>query len=318
MGRNKLRRKRKKLEKTILMIIAILVSVLLWVYVITQVNPVTKQSVLNVPVKLINTEHLENRGLAVRGLSEHTINITVEGKRADLIDLDKEEIKAEADLFGFEEGENYIPVNIELPKGIEIADIKTVKMPVIIEKFYEKKLPVKVVLPEPEEEETEIVVLSLKPKEVIVSGAKSEVAAVSSVQVIPDKNKITADGANQQIVTIPVDKDGVKILNIKLSSEVADVEIASFKTKEVALNVETTGDFKEKSNLKLNYPKSIRIMGKKEDIKDIEQIKTEILNMEDLSLGDTFSLKLVLPENVYISGDKKTIQGKVVEVKAVE
>ena len=113
-------------------ILSVVIALLLWAYVIGEVNPTTQTQLENLPVQLLNSETLASRGLIVSGSDQFNISLTLEGKRRDMVNLSAEEIVIDADLFGFGKGENSIPVVVNVPDNIKIVEIKPAKIKVLV------------------------------------------------------------------------------------------------------------------------------------------------------------------------------------------
>ena len=119
--------------RTISIILSIIIALLLWSYVIIQVNPTKEETISRVPVQLLNIQSLTARQLAIAGDGEYMVDVVVEGRRADIMKVSSEDIVAEADLFGWSKGENYIPVNVKVPAGLKLIEVRSAKIQVTIE-----------------------------------------------------------------------------------------------------------------------------------------------------------------------------------------
>ena len=80
------------------MIISLLCAIALWFYVVGQVDPKTEKKISDVPIEFINEDSLTDNGLAVSAMDFDTATVTLEGNRADLNRIDKDNIRITADL----------------------------------------------------------------------------------------------------------------------------------------------------------------------------------------------------------------------------
>ena len=117
----------KDSSRTITIILSVVIALILWSYVIIQVNPTKKETISKIPVQLLNVQTLTARQLAISGDGEYVVDVVVEGRRADIVKIKSEDIVAEADLFGWSKGENYIPVNVKVPSALKIVEIRSAK-----------------------------------------------------------------------------------------------------------------------------------------------------------------------------------------------
>ena len=169
-------------NNTVLKILSLLIAIVLWMYVMGEVNPTITRTIENIPVELLNKNTLEQRELAIKNPAGFTADIIVEGKRADINSLEREKIKATADLFGYEEGENYVPVQLEVPDNIKLREIKTPKIQVTLEKLTSVYKAVTVDFTGRTEDGTQPGNVEVSPAEVEVKGGKSAVDAVERVE----------------------------------------------------------------------------------------------------------------------------------------
>ena len=88
------------------MILALLIAIGLWVYVVGVENPEKDIQIKDVPITFINEETLEENGLTMLSVSDSFVDVQVTGVRSDLKNVDKSDIKITADLEGYNEGEH--------------------------------------------------------------------------------------------------------------------------------------------------------------------------------------------------------------------
>ena len=65
-------------------ILAILVAIALWAFVLGDVNPDTTSTIRDVPVTFTNQDALEAEGLTIYQSSVQTVNIHINGRRNDV------------------------------------------------------------------------------------------------------------------------------------------------------------------------------------------------------------------------------------------
>jgi len=87
-------------EKTVVMIISLVIALFLWGYVIGKVNPLDTVTISDVPVQVLNSESLSDRGLALSGGASYTVSVSIEGTRADISKITASDIVATAEEQG--------------------------------------------------------------------------------------------------------------------------------------------------------------------------------------------------------------------------
>lgn len=282
-----------------MMIVSLLVAIAVWLYVMGEVDPVTRAKITAVPVNFVNTEVLASYGLAVACDDQVSISVSVSGKRSDVNAAKKSGLTASVDVAECEMGENTQKITVNLPDGTKLENISQTTMTVEVEELVYQYKPVEISFTGSESSgdsasETVPWVMSCYPEQVSVSGARSSVdkivkliGTVESSEAKPGKeNQVTAD-------LIPVNKNGKEIKNITLHTEHAEAAVSLLSVRSAALQVTAAnGDIKLDS---LNIPGNVRIAGHESDIRNIKVVEGVVSSDDEKIYIDTD-----LPENVFI------------------
>ncbi|MDD4564921.1 MAG: CdaR family protein [Eubacteriales bacterium] len=286
-------------SKTFYKIISVVIAILLWAYVIEVTDPVKNQTISDLPVQLLNAESLADRGLALSGDAEYMVDVLIQGKRADLSRITEGDILAEADLFGYSIGKNSIPVMVTAPRGVSIAEVKPLKINVVIEERVEVAKPIRVAFLGQFEEGVEAGQITTKPEVIQVSGAKSEVGAVSHIKAEVPVSRLTAESSTIQTRAVAVNDEGDVVQNVRLSSSYIDVTARLNAVKEVPLKVEITGELAPIYELiELNIPESIKIKGDKAALEKIGGLTGAAIDISAISSTSDIPVVIPLPEGI--------------------
>lgn len=305
-------------NNTVLKILSLLIAIFLWVYVMGEVNPTITKTISNIPVELLNENTLAQRDLALQKDSDFYVAVEVTGKRAELNSLEKSKIKATADLFGYKEGENEIPVAVDVPDNITLKRIKTPKIKVTLEKQVSVYKDVTVSFTGKTEKNTEPGNITVLPEEIEVKGAKSAVDTVKSVQAEISAEKITDKERNFSVKPEAVDKDGNIVSDVTLSAEEVQVRSVLYYTKTVPLKVEVTGSVPEKYQVTdISVPEEISIRGRKDSLDRISNISAEPVDISNVTASTTLEIKPQLPEGVEVAQRSENI-GVAVKIKGLD
>lgn len=286
-------------SNTFLKILSVIIAIVMWVYVIEVTNPMKPQPFSDVPVQLLNEESLAARGLALSGEANYTVDVKVEAKKADLSKLSSRDIIVQADLFGYSMGKNYIPVMVKVPDGVNLISYDPIKINVVIEELVEVPKPIKVVFVGPFEENIEAGQVTTQPGEILVSGAKSEVGAVSYIRAEVNTAGLTADGNTIQAKAVAVNRSDDVVQNVRMSSSYVDVSARLSQVKAVPLTVDLTGEVApiyEVTNL--DIPETVKIKGTRDALAGITELAAEPLDITSVSNTSKLPLKIVLPAGV--------------------
>ena len=129
-------------RKIVRLITSVLISIALWVYVINVVNPSSTTTIRNVPVTLTGMDTLYANNLAIEGSGDYTVDITVRGTRTDLSTLPMDNIVATADVSELTLGQDFITVEVAVPREYTVEDIRSRKIMVYVGELETKTVPV--------------------------------------------------------------------------------------------------------------------------------------------------------------------------------
>ncbi len=293
-------------NKTVLKILSLLIAIGLWMYVTGSINPTTRQTVENIPVELLNQDTLEDRGLAIWEEAGFSVNVVLEGNRSVLNQMDKDEIRATADLFGYEEGESSVPVQVTVPDNTRLKEVKPARISVTVDKLVSinKKVSVKFIGKAPDG--TDPKAIEMSPIEVEVKGAKKLIDTIKTVQVEINAAQLTDSPKSFQQDLQVLNEDGDQVYDVTLSAETVEVDAALYYTKTVPLEVKTKGALPQKYEMEAwSATKKIKICGLKEVLDSINRVETSPVNLSKIKEDTTVKLKPALPSGAELAKGSK-------------
>ena len=299
-------------NKTFTKILSVVIALVLWVYVIGEVNPTTTNTIENIPVKLLNTENLASKGLVVLDGDTFTVNLTVEGKRADILGMDQDNLLVTADLFGYGLGENYINVSVELPQGISLVSSAPSKLKVVIDELITAIKPVSINYVGELEDGVEPGQISIYPESVEVNGARSLVEQVAYVGADIDMATLTTELSTTSADAYAYNVNGEIISKVKLATETIAIGARLMRTKVVPLLVEVVGqELPELQVTNIEIPETVVIRGDKNVVDKVDQILAKNINLSDYTVSAEIPLEVFLPEGVELAEASKTLVAKI-------
>lgn len=171
-------------NKTVLKIFSVIFAVLLWMYIIAEVNPLVTRTLYHIPVKIINEQELEKQGLTVEDDQSLTVDLSVEVRRGDLHRLSKDRPIAEVDVSGCAKGKNTLPITVKMPAKASLAESEPeIKIEVVTE-MAEKELPLHVKLRGKPPKGYAVKNAEL-PDVIKVSGPKLAVEKLTEIEALP-------------------------------------------------------------------------------------------------------------------------------------
>lgn len=289
-------------NKNIVRILSLLIAVVLWAYVMGEINPETTIKFKNINVEILNQESLEDRGLALVGTRNYTVDIALEGKRSAVKKVKKEDIGVTADVTGYKKGTHYVEVKVSTPDNTKVSNIKESRIKVKIDRLVAVRKVVNVVLTEKGSSDLELGNISVTPEEIEVTGAESTVAKVKNINVAVTKAQIEdADGEEVRADAKPVDKNGNTVKGVTLSVNSVNVKakLYHFKTVPLKLNIKgKVGGRYQVANM--DVPNDITIRGSKTALSKIESIKADV-DISRVTESTELPVNPKLPKGVQIS-----------------
>lgn len=288
-------------------ILAFIISIGLWSYVVYAVNPVQKEIFRDIPVQIVNEEALNERGLAVANGTDITVDAAVEGSRKVLAAMDTGSFTATADVSQCIAGTNSVAVDIKINKNASLASDSTVTVQINVEQLVTKSRDIKVKYTGEAGSGREVEADLTGDKTVNISGAESLVAKVAYVAADVDISKIES---TDQIMTAnlePVDSSDSIVDDITLSQDTAEIKASLYHTKKVLLTVNVTGDPPAGYRYEgIKNEDTVVLRGSEAALRNITSVSTEYIDISRFTATAEVKLTLVLPDGVELSSEQKT------------
>lgn len=301
--------KDKIFHNTSLKVFSIIFALVFWIYVMDQVNPVITRTFGNVKVDLLNVSTVEDNELVIKNNKEFFVDVTVEGRRDEVLQFNSSDLSLTADLMGYQSGINTIPINVKSNNNdVKIINQSLEEIKIEFENYIERSKPIKLAYEGGLPENFSIDASQLAFKEAFVRGAASKVNSVealaASYNIEGLKNSISED-----ITIAPVDSEGNIVQGVTLGQKYVTLSLTIVKEKQVPVVVEfddqTSDDYHIKS---YDYtPKTLRIKGEEALVDPVEELKIESFVIQDDLDVFSFEEELVLPVGVSIAEGSPTI-----------
>lgn len=114
-------------HKILSFLLALVVSVGLWVYAVTVVNPDDTKTISDVKVSFIGTSELSGKKLMLTGGEQQRITVEISGRRSDLKELNSTSLEVVADLSNIDAAGDYeVSWILDPPSTVASGDISVV------------------------------------------------------------------------------------------------------------------------------------------------------------------------------------------------
>ncbi|MDD7511276.1 MAG: CdaR family protein [Peptostreptococcaceae bacterium] len=298
-------------NKKVNLIISLLVAIVLWGYVVGEINPEISKTFRDLPINYLNEGQLAEKGMAVASISNEKVNITVKGERSRINKMDNGDVVPSVDLSDAAKGDNEYKIGVKVPDNVTVENRSVSKVVVKIETLISEKRDVRVSYSGAFNEGNEGITLSNDTETVQISGAKSNVEKVKYVRAQINSEKLGNTAASFKVELLPVDSAGKVVEHISLDVNTAEISAVLGKTKDVELEVPVIGQdsgVKEKS---VSAPKSITIKGLASTVDGISKITAESIDVSGITETTNVDIIPILPEGVEISDKSKKLKATV-------
>lgn len=296
-------------HKILAFLLALVVSIGLWVYAVTVVNPDDTTYIRDVRVRIIGTNELKSNNLMLTGGEDQTVNVEISGRRSNLKELNSTTLEAVADVSNIDSPGTYeVSWVLNPPSTVASGDISLIsansnKIIVQVSEFNERPaIPVSVEytgqLPDGYVRDQAI----LNVETVAVSGPAEEVNKIAKAIVTVDLSSAT-ETINDEMSYRLVDADGE---TLELSSYVTlaspavrvSVPVSCYKQIDLVVDIIEGGGATEK-NVKLTIdPPTIGVSGTAEALKDLDKLVIREVDLSQIMGTQTWTVVPDLPAGV--------------------
>lgn len=215
-------------NKTKTKAVALLSSIILWIYVTTVVDPSETKTFKDIPITLTNSHLLSENGLSVFPEVNLTASITVKTNLSKLKKMTKDNLIIYATISNPVPGKNILNLTSNLPDSIRHEiEPSTISVSFEINETISKEVSVIANKKYTSDEYT----ITLDKESIDVSGTKTVINKIDKV-IATIKGNDTKDSFSEKLELIPIDKDGNKVENIKLSDKYITANIEKITDKE--------------------------------------------------------------------------------------
>ena len=296
-----------------LKIVSLLFAMLIWGYVMVEVNPKRVKTITDVPISFSGESSLHDRGLAVRGDRDDILrNVTVRVKvqLTDYTGLDASDISASVSLRPVNKADTYkLKIDATSSLGtvenvspseitIEVDELATMLVPIDVE--YSGELPEGYWKSEP----------TLASQSIKVSGPRDDVSTISkAICTIDLENRTTS--YNEAILLKYVDKNGDEIDTALFLDTLPSVVVKMDVMRIVELPINAADAVLGADALPANYevydvvatPPTVRVVGSENALSGLTDIKIENIDVSGSTSSVQQNVVITAPEGTTLLDD---------------
>lgn len=270
-----------KNDKLAIQITCLIVSVILWMVIILETNPLQEETIANIPISVKNLNSIENSNLVLMNSDKDhfTVNVRVKGTINQITSANKSDFSAYIDVLGFSEGTTNAKVEVSCPSGLEVVSTHPSHISCNIERIISRVMDVTVQYEGKQADNYYRSLPSVNPSSVKITGPRSVVdsaaKAVATINVEKAKDNV--------VKTVPVRVYDGTDTEIFMSSPIENVEVTApiYPTKYVNLIANVTGTPQngcQLTNVTVN-PSKVRIAARRDILDTVNELKLEDLDI---------------------------------------
>ena len=277
-------------------IICLLIACAMWVYVMTDQNPIVERSV---------EVHLQQNNLPNNMMvfnAPEKILVRVRGSRTQVMadNLDKQ-ISASINLKNITEGQQSLPITVTYAGG-EVVAVTPKEVSIYVDTVSEKKVPVTTRIVGAVSSDMTIGTSVITPPEVTLRGATHRIDKVNKVVAPIDVTDHTGSFEAESDL-VAVSDDGYDIPNMRIIPERVMVQatmVSQMLSTHVPVKLVMTGELPKgivvtKTEI---LPESIRITAPPSVLKELKEVKTKPMDISKLDGSVVSAVELDLPEKI--------------------
>lgn len=277
-------------------ILSLVLAVVMWAVVMSRDDARRFTTVSGLTVEILGEDTLAENELAIkqslRELTQRSVSVRLEGTKALLTALNKENLRVVVDLSRITAtGEDQtISLQVRNASGLSVTGISPYDaVTVDVESLYSREIPV-VAQTDGELPAGHMIPsnsISVTPSTVTVTGTESDVTRISAAYVYVDLTDVTESVRAQQEVTL-VDAQGSEVVSsVEVSDPTVIVGFPVYQTKTVAVEWRGSVTGEVASGYELSgasvFPEQVTIAGYASDLAGIEKVFVSAISVDGKS-----------------------------------
>lgn len=301
-------------SKWFYVVLSILMSAVLWVYVVNVVNPDKPKTIDGIPVVFTGTDVLATRNLIITEGAEQTFTLRINTKLDLLSKLTQDSVILKADVskitgpgeYKIQLSQPTYPANIS-SSSVEITtDAEDMYVTLTVAKLGSKEIPVQVEFMGSIAEGYQLGEPSVTPSVVGISGQSDLINQVVYAKVVLSQKDLS-ETYTSDLSFVYVGTDGQEIPAENITSNVDTVHIIYpvVQVKEVPLALDyiygggiTADNFDQYVDVHFEPADTISISGPQEELENLTQLVVGQIDLSQIVTAKSFSFPIQLAEDL--------------------
>ncbi len=289
---------RQALENWPAKLMAIIIAVALWFFVLGAENPQDTRT-LTLRVVCVNTPS----GTVAISVTPREVEVRVRGRTMLFERSDFERMRLRADLTGAKVGEQTVPMTVSgLPLGLQVLPGHPTSARVRLDKLIERKRPVQCIKVGEPSSEFVVESATATPEEIKVIGATSVVARVARVVVVVDMSGLNSSHESEAEVEARDLRD-VVVSGLRFEPERVKVKVTvrsvNNKTVPVRPIIGNPPVGYQVTSVRVNPP-VVTITGEGDALARVSSVSTSRIDISGLRSRKTYMVSINVPSDTSV------------------
>lgn len=300
-------RTRKKNRKIFQVVLAIVIAVVLWLYVISVENPTGTSLLRDVPVQIQGEEILEENDLMVTDLSKDTVTLRLFGRKKTLMKISRKNVSFTVDVSSITEAGDWTltgrlnyPVNVS-GDSVTVSRYEDLKVTVTVEPRTSRTIPVRGEFIGTEAEGYQTGTVSVFPDTLTLTGPEETLEKISYALAQVEEDELSSSLTEQSsFILMTADGLPADVANVTTDVSAVQVTVPVRKVAQVPLTVDliSGGGATEEDVTCTITPASITLVAEREDEELPEFISLGEIDLGDVFDGASYYLPIEIPDDV--------------------
>ena len=286
-------------------ILALIMAIILWVYVMNEQNPLVETS-MEIPLEVRNL----SSSVMATDIPE-VVRVKVRGPRAIIVSLVQKDIKAYIDLKGLGDGRNSLTVTANIPGNVELMEVSPNDINFRLDTIVSRQVPVEAKVVGTPAPGGVVAKISYSSQVVNVKGPSEIVDTVVKAMVDVDISGKNTDFTTNGPITL-LDARNKKVEGLALnpgevSTSLTFTPLINKKMVEIKPNIiGVLGKGVVLNKISIT-PEQIEISGDEKTFERTKVIYTEPINISDITKETVQEVKLQIQDGVLVNKNTVTV-----------
>ena len=285
------------------MVIALLISIAAWVFVVYNYDPMNLVRYTDVQVQFTGEEELAARGLAVSEASTETVTVTLSQRRVDGSVISASDITVTADVSECVAGPNSVILKVSGPDGTSVSSMSPTAIEVNVSRIRSEIRDIDVIYGEGAEEDAEPMAFDLSQESAEISCTAENIGKVSKVAAVLDPEEVTDSVKSYTVKLAALDSSGNVIPHVVIDPKEISLDARAGVKKTVPLDVPITDNSDDDYERRYSAPSTVTIKGPESLINKITSVTADEIDISYIYSDADLEIDYDLPEEVVLANE---------------